>query len=211
MKVKICGITRLQDAQQAVSLGAWAVGFIFYRKSPRYIEPEAAREIVKALPKRVRKVGVFVDSSYKAITDVCRVAGVDTIQLHGSESPLLASSLGRSVIKATALRKKGDLALLKKFPHVMALLIDAYTLNEKGGTGKRANWNLALEAKQFGKIILAGGINSKNVAKAFAEVDPWAVDLSSGVESRPGIKDSEKMKILFSAISLLKRKKEQAR
>jgi phosphoribosylanthranilate isomerase len=202
MRVKICGITRAEDAKLAVRLGAWGLGFIFCEQSPRNISPEEAAKIIKVLPDSIRTVGVFVNAEAETIRDIQEKTGINTIQLHGDETPEFVSELETaSVIKATALNSQSDLDALKLHDRVMAFFIDSSTPEKRGGTGVHSNWKLAREAKQFGNVILSGGLTPDSVGAAIREVGPWAVDVSSGIESRPRIKDPNKMRDFFDAVS----------
>ncbi|HOP47202.1 MAG TPA: phosphoribosylanthranilate isomerase [Desulfobacteraceae bacterium] len=190
--VKICGITNAEDALAAVRCGADAVGFIFYRKSPRYISPEDAKEIIDLLPESTAKVGVFVNyeiSGVKRIMELCRL---DLVQLHGNESPVYCSSFdSRQIIKAIA-REPGDSPELEQYP-VKALLIDAYDPKRHGGTGKTSDWELAARISKVRPLILSGGLNAENIRDAIRAVSPDAVDINSGVEISPGRKDHRKI------------------
>ncbi len=165
VRVKICGITRERDALLAVSLGASAVGFIFYEKSPRYISPERARKIVEVLPPFVTAVGVFVNEDPERIKRAVSVSGVDVIQLHGDESPSECEEFAPRVIKALRVKGAEDIKKIEKYAgRVRAILLDAFVKGVPGGTGRTFDWKLALEAKRFGvPLILAGGISEENV------------------------------------------------
>ena len=191
VKVKICGITNVDDALAASDLGADALGFVFYKESPRYVSPDQAKEIILRLPPFITTVGVFVDMPLSEVEGIMRHTSLDAVQLHGHELPE-ACVLGRRVIKAIRVRELSDLAPLQHY-RVSAFLLDTYTRESFGGTGQIFNWDIALDAKQFGKIILAGGLNPDNVDKAVRWVRPYGVDVSSGVEERKGKKDHRKM------------------
>jgi phosphoribosylanthranilate isomerase len=195
VRVKICGITNVGDALLAAEYGADAVGFVFYKKSPRNISPDAAKDIVRQLPSFLTTVGVFVDEKPDEIERIIRYAAVDVVQLHGHEAPEACVMSGR-VIKAVRVRELSDLEPLKHY-HVSAFLLDTFTPESLGGTGQIFNWDIAVEAKQFGKIILAGGLNPDNIGKAITWVNPYAVDVSSGVEEEKGKKDPRKMKLFI--------------
>jgi len=201
VRIKICGITNKEDALAAVRLGADALGFVF-APSPRKVSAESAREIIKALPPFVQTVGVFVDEDPERVTSVAATCGLDILQLHGSESVDYCSSFDRRVIKAVRLQSRDELKNLAKYVDVVdALLLDTYVADKPGGTGTTFDWNLAVEAGRYGRIILAGGLNPENVAAAISMVKPYAVDASSGLEKSPGVKDHEKMaKFLREAI-----------
>ena len=193
MRVKICGITNLDDALCAVGNGADALGFNFYKKSPRYVAPGKAGEIIADLPPFVTPVGVFVNASEVHIDVVVKLAGLRAIQLHGDEPP--EACLGHSVPVIRVLRVGQDFdAETMRSYLVDTFLLDTAKTGSYGGTGKTFDWSRAKEAKAFGRIILAGGLNPDNVAEAIDEVAPYAVDTSSGVEIEPGKKDHEKVR-----------------
>lgn len=196
VKVKICGITNLDDAQKAVAFGADALGFVFYKGSPRYIHPDEAEKIIMALPPFITTVGVFVDESKNEVQRIIRHTGIDTVQFHGHEPPE-ACIIPKRVIKAIRVKELSDLEPLKHY-HVSAFLLDTYTPDLLGGTGKLFNWDIALEAKQFGKIILAGGLDPDNIEKAVRWVHPYGVDVSSGVEEEKGKKDHVKVALFIA-------------
>lgn len=195
VKVKICGITNLEDARAAVDFGADALGFVFYKGSPRYISPQTAKEIIRQLPPLITTVGVFVDETTEYIEDMLRTIPLDIAQLHGHEPPE-ASFLSRRVIKAIRVKELSDLEPLKKYK-VSAFLLDTYTPESLGGTGQIFNWDIAIAAKQFGRIILAGGLNPENIERAIRWVRPYAVDVSTGIEEEKGKKDLRKMKLFI--------------
>jgi len=189
VRVKICGITNVHDARMAVRLGADALGFNFYPRSPRYLKPERVKAIVAALPPFVSSVGVFVDETPEEIMRICTVCGLAAAQMHGNESPAqVAAVRGVQRIKGIRVADKRDIALCQRY-HVDAFLLDAFVPGTPGGTGKTFNWNIAREARQFGSIILAGGLTPENVGDAIRIADPYCVDVASGVESAPGEKD----------------------
>lgn len=193
-KVKICGITNLEDALIACEYGADALGFIFYKKSPRFIDPEQAKEIVKGLPPFITTVGVFVDEELYKINEIVEKIGLNVVQLHGNESPEFCKGIERKVIKAVRIGKGQMVKIPLQKYSVSAYLLDTYQEGIPGGTGETFNWEIAKEAKRFGKIILAGGLTPQNVAEAVRIVMPYGVDVSSGVEEVPGKKDSKKIK-----------------
>ena len=193
MRVKICGITNLDDAQAAVVAGADALGFVFYSESPRRIDPELARKIIAQLPPFVTTVGVFVDAPVELVQSIRESCGLTLVQLHGGEPPDQVARFGAFAIKAVRIRGEEDLLLLPRYT-VYAYLLDAHVEGVPGGTGKNFNWELARRAKSHGRIILAGGLTPENVRSAIRTAEPEAVDVSSGVEERPGKKDPEKMK-----------------
>lgn len=197
VKVKICGITNIDDANAAVDFGADALGFIFVESSPRYILPEKARSIIKVLPSFVTVIGVFADEASGKLEEMVVEAGIDIIQLHGNEPPEMCRR-SRRVIKAIKVKSLESLEPLERYKDIVcAFLLDTYTPNVLGGTGQIFNWDIAIEAKQFGRIILAGGLTPDNVSDAVKRVKPYAVDVSSGVEAKKGKKDHKKMKLFI--------------
>jgi len=199
MFVKICGITRLEDAAVAVSLGASAVGFIFWPGSPRQIAPPDAAAIAGSLPQRVWKVGVFVDAVADDIRRVVEEVGLTAVQLHGSETPAYAATLDARVIKAMALDHVQGPEALDEWPGV-PILLDAHDPLRKGGTGRTIDWIRARELASRHDVILAGGLRPENVADAIARVRPYGIDVSSGVETSPGLKDHDKLRSLFEVL-----------
>jgi phosphoribosylanthranilate isomerase len=201
VRVKICGITNLEDALLAASLGAHALGFIFYQKSPRAIRPEAAREIIRALPPLVLSVGVFVDEEAQVVREISERVGLDWVQLHGRESPEYCRSLGRRVLKGFRIKNEASLAFLSEYQNaVQAFLLDTYRPGTPGGTGETFDWEIARQALKYGPVILAGGLTPDNVAAALQTAKPQGVDVASGVEVSPGKKDPGKLKAFFQAI-----------
>ena len=199
MMVKICGVTRLEDAEMAVSLGATAVGFIFWPGSPRRISTADAAAISAALPDDVWKVGVFVDAPADDIRRVIEDAHLTAAQLHGSETPAFAAALATRVIKALALERAGEPAALDEWRGI-PILLDAHDPVRKGGTGRTIDWQHAGDIAASREVILAGGLRPDNVADAIARVRPYGIDVSSGVESLPGVKDHQKLRGLFDAV-----------
>jgi phosphoribosylanthranilate isomerase len=201
IKIKICGITNLQDAQTAIDLGADALGFNFYKKSPRYIEPTAAKSIIEQLPPLVSLIAIFVDEySPERIQRIAHAVGIGSVQLHGSESPEYVKSLSElRVIKAFRVNDGFDLNQLSAYS-ANAFLLDAYEADQFGGTGKTFPWEVAMAAKERGRIILSGGLNEGNIYEAIRTVEPYAVDICSGVECEPGKKAPQKMENLFREI-----------
>ncbi len=199
MKVKICGITNVPDAQAAIEAGADALGFIFVEHSPRNITPGSARQIIHCLPPFVTPVGVVMNRSREAVNVLIEQTGIKCIQFHGKEDPEDIQGYSVPVYKAFRVGGAFDVSTLKRYGG-NAYLLDAYVEGEPGGTGKVLNWDIALEAKQYGRIILAGGIRPENVVEAVQYVQPYAIDVNSGVESAPGKKDHGKLLELFSAL-----------
>jgi phosphoribosylanthranilate isomerase len=197
VKVKICGITNLDDAMAAADFGADALGFVFFKKSPRYISPANAKKIIKRLPPFISTVGVFVNENKNTIEKVVLQAGINIIQLHGDEPPK-ACNLSRPAIKVIRVKSIDSLEIISKYKDkVSAFLLDTYTPEVFGGTGQIFNWDIAAEAKKFGKVILAGGLTPENIEKAVRLVHPYAVDVSSGVEAEKGKKNHKKMELFI--------------
>lgn len=194
-KIKICGITNLPDARLAVELGADALGFIFYPKSPRYVKVSDAANICNELPPFVTKVGVFVNELEYEIEKALSECLLTALQFHGEEPPGFCQKFAAKSIKAIRIRGEDSLRAAAEYD-VDALLLDTYTDAEKGGTGKTFDWSVAVKAKEMlaPSIILSGGLTTVNVQEAIRRVRPYAVDVSSGVEREPGKKDPEKLR-----------------
>ena len=192
VKIKVCGTTNLKDALFAVDSGADAIGFIFYKKSPRYILQKEAKDIVAQLPPFVETVGVFVNETSEKVNRIAEQCKLTAIQLHGDESSAFCRRIKRRVIKAFRVKDTNSFKGMADYD-VSGFLLDSYNEESKGGTGKTFDWNLALRAKKQGPIILAGGLNPYNVYTAIHRVKPYGVDVCSGVEKSPGIKDSVKI------------------
>jgi phosphoribosylanthranilate isomerase len=199
IRVKICGITNYDDAAMAASLGADALGFIFASVSPRNIKPAVAKQIITRLPPFIKTVGVFVNEDIDKIKDIAGYCGLDAVQLHGDETPEICEALMPRAIKA--IRVKDDFNashLLLYRGKVRAFLLDTYSEKVAGGTGKRFNWDRAVDINSLGiPIILAGGLTTSNIVEAINKVKPYGVDINSGIEKSPGIKDHTLMKELF--------------
>ncbi|HPY77941.1 MAG TPA: phosphoribosylanthranilate isomerase [Anaerohalosphaeraceae bacterium] len=198
-KIKICGITNLEDAQTAARLGADLLGFIFHAASPRYIEPKKAMEIIAKIPTFVDTVGVFVNPTAEQIRTVNEKGWLNWIQLHGDETPEFCGSLNwlsTRTMKAVRVREKTDITAALSYP-VDALLFDTHVEGIYGGTGKTFDWSLLSHLNR--RIFLSGGITPDNILQALA-VGAWGVDINSGIESSPGKKDPRKMKHLFDII-----------
>jgi phosphoribosylanthranilate isomerase len=193
--VKICGITRVEDAEAAVALGANALGFVFWPKSPRYVDPYRARAIVASLPPFVSAVGLFVNQPPSHIANVASLARLGAVQLHGDETPDDAAALGRPVVRALTLHATGQ--DLDRWPTRVTILLDAHDPERRGGTGRTIDWDLAASVARRRRILLAGGLNPDNVAAAVDRVRPFGIDVSSGVESAPGVKDVGRLRALF--------------
>ena len=204
-KVKICGITNLEDALLSAKFGADALGFNFYEKSPRYILPVDARKIIEELPRKILKVGVFVNESLDKIIEIANAAKLDAIQLHGEETSEFAMELkdktGLEVIKAFRVSKKFKPQDVLKYK-VDWVLLDAYSPKEHGGTGETFDWEIAKRVKAiFPKMYLAGGISDINAKEAQAIVRPFYIDVCSGIEKQKGIKDRQKIKALMTQLN----------
>ena len=199
IKVKICGMTQLKDALFAVEQGVDAVGFIFYKKSPRAVTMKTVREIITKLPPLVDTVGVFVNESAERLNKIADYCGLDLVQLHGEESPAFCRKIHRRVIKAFRVKDLQSIKQLEKFP-VSGFLLDTFSDDLHGGTGKTFDWNLALPVKKMGPVILAGGLTPRNILQAVRQVRPYGVDVCSGVEKSPGIKDLEKVRVFLKNI-----------
>jgi phosphoribosylanthranilate isomerase len=203
-RVKICGITQLEDARLAVELGASALGFNFYEPSPRYIEPPKVREIINQVPPFVAAVGVFADETHGGrVANIACEARVSVIQLHGPRFPKERDALdGYRLIRAIPVGPDFNPAMLRVLPPD-AFLLDAFDPVRVGGSGTTIDWNLARRAAEQGKtIILAGGLTPENVGEAIRKVRPFAVDTASGVESAPGIKDPGRLRAFFAAVAV---------
>lgn len=202
-KIKICGITNVADAHAAVDLGADALGFIFVPDTPRYIESQDAAQVISKLPPFITKVGVFADESPGTVSQTIQTCGLNVIQLHGSETPEYCDNIrsrGRSIIiKSFRVKDRHSLSPIPKYK-VSAYLLDTYVKGKKGGTGETFNWDLAIEAKKYGRIIIAGGLTPENVAEAIRHVRPYAVDVGSGVEASPGKKDHAKIRAFIESV-----------
>ncbi|HEY6615623.1 MAG TPA: phosphoribosylanthranilate isomerase [Vicinamibacterales bacterium] len=200
-KVKICGIRRVEDALLAADLGASALGFIFWPSSPRFIDPADAKRIAVALPPFVTTVGVFVNQPAEHVIAVARQMNLDAIQLHGDEPVDDYAGGSHRMIKAVAVRNGHDcLSTVRAVPARATVLLDAHDPIKRGGTGRTIDWAQAEASARLRPIILSGGLTADNVRGAVAAVRPYAIDVSSGVESSPGIKDPDKLRALFSAL-----------
>jgi len=205
--VKICGITNFEDAVAAVAAGADALGFNFYQPSPRYITPQAAREIIARLPNSVLKVGVFVnEESPEVVRDIAKESGITALQLHGDESPDYCRELNAnySVIKTFAVSNEFDTQMAQRY-EVDAIMLDTKHKTLRGGTGRVFDWSIARQVSQiFPKLFLAGGLSPENIADAIENVRPYAVDACSSIEVRPGKKNHERMRAFVKAARSVK-------
>ena len=201
-RVKICGITRLEDALAAARAGADALGFVFYPPSPRNIEPEQAARILAELPPFVTTVALFVNADAETIAEVVNLARVDLLQFHGNECPDYCAWHGRPWIKAIRMKEGVDLeAEAERYSAASGLLLDAYRPGVPGGTGEAFDWK-RIPVSLRERIVLAGGLTPENVAEAVRQVRPWAVDVSGGVEAAPGIKDAAKIERFIRGATL---------
>ena len=198
MVIKICGITRIEDAHHAVACGANALGFIFWPQSPRFIDPFRARAIVASLPPFVTTVGVFVNQPAEYVNGVASLAGLGAVQLHGDEDAAFASLVRRPVIKALGFGE-GSVNHASWASHY-TLLLDAHDPEQRGGTGRTIDWSRAAAIAATRRVLLSGGITPQNIAQAISVVQPFGVDVSSGVEDVPGIKNHERVRALFEAL-----------
>ena len=200
VKVKICGITNVADALAAAGAGADMIGLMFYEGSPRHVTIATAAEISRALPPFVLRVGVFVNPEEALVTRAIAECNLSLLQFHGDETSEFCTQFGLMSVKALRVRDAESLDQLANF-QTDAFLLDAYSKSGLGGTGEKFNWELAVEAQKFGKpIFLAGGLTPENVADAVKQVRPFAVDVSSGVESAPGKKDAAKVRAFIAAV-----------
>ena len=199
-RVKICGLTRLEDAELAVELGADAVGFVFWPKSPRAVPIERAAAIARTLPAFVARVGVFVNPDRDEVRRTAGEVGLSAAQLHGDESPEAFAGAAPAIIKVAALAGDADVRAAIELPLDVTVLVDAVDPERRGGTGVQADWNSAARVAAVRPVILAGGLSADTATQAIQRVRPWAIDVSSGVEDRPGVKSAAKLRALFAAI-----------
>lgn len=200
MLVKVCGITRLEDAQAAVEAGAGAIGFIFWPKSPRFIDPHRARAIAAALPPFITTVGVFVNQPAEYVNGVASLARLGAVQLHGDETIDDITPIARPIMKAIALNGSTEPAGVDAWPARVTMLLDVHDEEHRGGTGRTIDWALAAKIAARRRSMLAGGLTPANVAVAVGRVRPFGIDVSSGVEQSPGIKDHGRIRALFEEI-----------
>ena len=207
IQIKVCGVTNARDAKTCVELGADMIGFNFYRKSPRYVEPTIVREIADALPARTCVVGVFVDAGPAEIHQLAKAAGVRCVQLHGHTTPESCNELAREfrVIRALSTHTRFEPEHAAAFPEC-DILIDAYHPELRGGTGQTCDWSAARAAMRYTRfLILSGGLDAQNVSRAIAAVTPHAVDVCSGIESAPGVKDHRALEQFIGAVRMAER------
>jgi len=203
-KIKFCGITSLSDARDAVAAGAWAIGLNFWSRSPRRCDPGAAVEIGSALKRRVEVVGIFVNPTLAELTQTAEAVGLTALQLHGDEGPAFCTEAARrtgcKVIKAVRVRSGADIQALVPF-HTDYHLLDSYVRGRRGGSGETFEWELARAHRGPVPVILSGGMRPDNVGEAIAAVQPFAVDVASGVEDAPGRKDRDKLEAFAAAVA----------
>lgn len=200
-RAKICGITSIDDANHAINAGADALGFVFYKRSPRYIEPHIASQICKSLPPFVTRVGLFVNASRTEVNEIIKEVGLDLLQFHGDECESDCLGFEISYIKAVHIKGENDyLNAVNSFPSARAILVDTYKPGIPGGTGERFDWSL-LPDNHPKPLILAGGLTTENIFQAICSVRPYAVDVSGGVESSKGIKNPVKVTQFLNEVS----------
>ncbi|VAW70795.1 Phosphoribosylanthranilate isomerase [hydrothermal vent metagenome] len=211
--MKICGITRREDALTSAHYGADAIGLVFYKKSPRYIDPEQAQAIIKCLPPYVTVVGLFVNESTEQVKRISQQLGLDLLQFHGDESLADCEAAEQAYVKAIRIQDEQSLpSAIKQYQSAQSLLVDSYHLDTYGGTGQSFDWQLLLnensqslsndsETLKNIPIVLAGGLNPANVSQAIQAIGPWAVDVSSGVESSPGVKNELLIKEFIEGVA----------
>jgi phosphoribosylanthranilate isomerase len=200
-RVKICGLTRLEDAQLAVDLGADALGFVFWRNSPRAVTGQAAAAIARVLPALVMRVGVFVNTPPRDVAALVSLVGLNAVQLHGDERPDDYADVGSHLIKAVHLSDEAGVADATRLSAGVTPLVDAQDEKRRGGTGQLANWRRAALVAAARPIVLAGGLTAENVGEAIRQVRPWAVDVSSGVEASHGVKSPERLRAFFRSVN----------
>ncbi|NCW09677.1 MAG: phosphoribosylanthranilate isomerase [Gammaproteobacteria bacterium] len=197
-RVKFCGFTHQDDVAQAVALGADALGFVFYGPSSRYVSPEHAQTLTRSVPAFVTRVGLFVNEEAETVQRIFEIARLNLIQYHGEESPEFCDAIGLPYIKAFRVRKGMDLRPeMDRYPNASGFLLDAYVKGQPGGTGERFDWELIPQS--HAPIILAGGLTPDNAKDAIDQVAPWALDVSGGIETKPGRKDPDKMARFMNA------------
>lgn len=197
-RVKFCGFTHQDDVAQAVALGADALGFVFYGPSSRYVSPEHAQTLTRSVPAFVTRVGLFVNEEAETVQRIFEIARLNLIQYHGEESPEFCDAIGLPYIKAFRVRKGMDLRTeMDRYPNASGFLLDAYVKGQPGGTGERFDWELIPQS--HAPIVLAGGLTPDNAKDAIDQVAPWALDVSGGIETKPGRKDPDKMARFMNA------------
>ena len=203
-RIKICGLTRLEDAEHAVDAGAWAIGLIFFPGSSRAVALEPAQEISRRLRRRVEIAGVFVNATIDEIVATSELVPLSLVQLHGDEGPMYATEVARRtgarVIKAARVNSKADVQALDAFRTQDFHLLDTLVPGEAGGTGQTFDWSLARHRVSSVPLILSGGLTPENVGEAIGQVGPWGVDVASGTEREPGVKDPAKVEAFIAAV-----------
>jgi phosphoribosylanthranilate isomerase len=199
-RVKVCGLTRREDVAAAVAQGAWAVGFVVWSGSPRAVTPAQLRELAGDVPAEIKRVAIVVNPALDDARRMRDEAGVATLQLHGGEDVGPFLSLGMELFRAVSLETDADIETAAALPDEVTVLVDAHDPIRRGGTGERADWARAAALSRRRPVILAGGLRADNVREAVAQVTPWAIDVSSGLESSPGIKDHAKMAQFFATL-----------
>ena len=200
MRVKVCGICRQEDAELAIALGASAIGFVFWPKSPRYCEPDRAQAIAARLPPHITLVGVFVDQPAEHVIQIATQVPLGAVQLHGNESVEDFDRVRQPLIKAVPVTAELELVTIDRLPDGVTVLLDAHDPIRRGGTGQTIDWKVAASIAARRRTILSGGLNATNVRGAITEVRPHMIDVSSGVESAPGRKDAGKLEAFFAAV-----------
>jgi phosphoribosylanthranilate isomerase len=205
-RIKVCGITNMEDAGGAVEMGGDALGFIFAEKSPRRIEPEKARELIRSLPPFVDAVGVFVNEAFDVVNDIVQYCGLTVVQLHGNESPQYCENISCRLVKAFSFRPGGVSGAQAPVydPYrglISGYLFDTFHESMAGGTGRTFDWDLVLRMSPPGPVILAGGLHPENIGEAIRRVRPFAIDVNSGVEIEPGRKDMDKLARLLGEVA----------
>jgi phosphoribosylanthranilate isomerase len=200
-RVKVCGVTRMEDALLATELGASAIGFVFWPRSPRFIDPDRAASIARELPPVFTTVGVFVDQPIEEVRRIAQRVPLMAVQLHGNEPLAYARQLLQPVIRAVAVDDQFATSSLDVIPAEITVLLDAHDPMRRGGTGRTINWTAAADAAARRPVFLSGGLNPANIADAITRVRPYGVDLSSGIESAPGVKDPARLRALFEAVA----------
>lgn len=201
IKVKICGVTNLADAEAAVRFGADALGFVFYKQSKRYIDPDKARNIISKIDDQILKVGVFVNAGLDYVHSIEKQTEIHLLQMHGDETPEYCESIGSEYIKAFRIKDSGSALNINEYK-TNYILFDSYSKSEYGGTGKKFDWELLNKTDLSDKcVIISGGLNSENVVQAIEAIRPYMVDISSGVEKSPGKKDHKKIKEFIEVVN----------
>jgi phosphoribosylanthranilate isomerase len=198
--VKVCGITRPEDAMLVAELGGHAVGFVFWPDSPRCVTVELARAIARQLPPFVATVGVFVNQPSRAVLDAAVAVPLTVVQFHGDESDADVTAFPWRCIRAVSLDAPGAADRLARLPASMTVLLDAHDLRRRGGTGQRIDWSAAAAVAATRRVLLAGGLRAESAGEAIRVVRPWGLDVSSGVETAPGVKDADKLRAFFMAV-----------